>query len=449
MYFYKSIHLSTKSILSITIGISLAIAITLTACGGGSDGSNDNNRTTKYFFFGGLVISALTSVIIPGAPVVLGYIPIGILSTPVSLESACNRELVTITEPVLSDENGYYQFKVTADEIADKRLVLKVTKDNEFLPACYIEPVSINLAQLNSEETEKLTLETVELIDIDQAGVGSVSGTVFNALDGSTVANAIVKARKDINQRQGIAIEAIQPTTVLGSYEIAALETGNYTLEANQEGFITGYATTMALNERQLSNQDIIITPFQEEGETLIVLTWDSELSGEEMHLDPHLTGPREQPLLEPPEYGTQERFHVFVFNRGNSNQAPFAKLTTWRFDECYSDVCLDSHPESGPSTIIVTQQSPGDYFYYVYDYTNRENPSSTQLATLSKAKVQVFRNNQLVVEFNVPVNKDTSTNQGNLWRVFRMNGDTITAINDIVFESDKNNVDEQDNVLL
>ena len=84
-----------------------------------------------------------------------------------------------------------------------------------------------------------------------------------------------------------------------------------------------------------------------------------------------------------------------------------------------------------------------------MYDYTNRENPSSTQLATISKAKVRVFRNNQLVATFNVPVSENTSENEGNLWKVFRMNGDTITPINHIIFEPNEGDVDQQDSILL
>ena len=83
-----------------------------------------------------------------------------------------------------------------------------------------------------------------------------------------------------------------------------------------------------------------------------------------------------------------------------------------------------------GPETITVIQQLNGEYRYAVHNYSNRASSTSTALSA-SGAKVTVYRSDLTgkisTQTFNIPTNR-----VGTIWRVFEMNGDTITPINQI-----------------
>ena len=70
-----------------------------------------------------------------------------------------------------------------------------------------------------------------------------------------------------------------------------------------------------------------------------------------------------------------------------------------------------------------------GVYRYSVNDFTNLSSGTSTALST-SGAKVQVFRGNQLVSTLFPP------GGAGTLWTVFERDGDDLTPINQLSFNS-------------
>ncbi|HXX81993.1 MAG TPA: hypothetical protein VEI46_10625, partial [Thermodesulfovibrionales bacterium] len=92
------------------------------------------------------------------------------------------------------------------------------------------------------------------------------------------------------------------------------------------------------------------------------------------------------------------------------------------------TDAVLD-HDDTdsfGPETTTIVQQFSGVYRFYVHDFTNGGNTSSTALSN-SGAQVKVYQGNTLVATFNVPTNQ-----MGTVWTVFELNGSTITPINTI-----------------
>jgi uncharacterized protein YfaP (DUF2135 family) len=84
------------------------------------------------------------------------------------------------------------------------------------------------------------------------------------------------------------------------------------------------------------------------------------------------------------------------------------------------TDANLDiDHVDSyGPETITLERKHAGDtYVFAVHDYTDRHNPGTTALSN-SQAKVFVYVGQSLVRSYYVPTNQ-----AGNLWTVFRING--------------------------
>jgi len=78
----------------------------------------------------------------------------------------------------------------------------------------------------------------------------------------------------------------------------------------------------------------------------------------------------------------------------------------------------VDDTDSYGPETITLEKKHFGEsYVYAVHDYTNSNNPGSSQLSS-SQAKVFVYMGQSLVRTYYVPQNRS-----GNLWTVFRMTG--------------------------
>ncbi len=78
----------------------------------------------------------------------------------------------------------------------------------------------------------------------------------------------------------------------------------------------------------------------------------------------------------------------------------------------------IDHTDRYGPETITVEQKYQGQaYVFAVHDFTHGSNPGSAALS-MSQAKVFVYVGQSLVRSYNVP------RQQGNLWTVFRINGE-------------------------
>jgi len=97
-----------------------------------------------------------------------------------------------------------------------------------------------------------------------------------------------------------------------------------------------------------------------------------------------------------------------------------------------YVKLDLDDTSSYGPETTTIYQQIPGIYRFSVHDYTNKSSSYSTILSN-SGAQVRVYSGDNLVATFNVPANQE-----GTLWTVFEMDGDTITPVITMSYEFDE-----------
>ncbi|HVJ62297.1 MAG TPA: tetratricopeptide repeat protein, partial [Tahibacter sp.] len=79
----------------------------------------------------------------------------------------------------------------------------------------------------------------------------------------------------------------------------------------------------------------------------------------------------------------------------------------------------VDDTDSYGPETITLEKKHLGEtYLYAVHDYSDSDKPNTPNLSN-SQAKVYVYIGQSLVRSYTVPTGKN-----GNLWTVFRINGD-------------------------
>lgn len=254
-------------------------------------------------------------------------------------------------------------------------------------------------------------LEAVLQIDAAHSGPGNVSGRVLNALNGTGLNGLILNLRVGINAMNGTVVASVY-TGSNGSYYFNNLNAGNYTVEASGSGYNTAYLTITCIGGTTTGNQNITVTPILLPGETRIILTWGATPSD----LDSHLTGPLPD--------GT--RFHMFYPYAQSNSGSPWPQYVTLDLDDVTS---------YGPETTTIYQQINGTYRFSVHDYTNRFSSTSTALSN-SSAQVRVYRGSALVATFSVPPNQG-----GTLWTVFELEGDTITAVNRMSFQSSPSNI--------
>lgn len=127
-----------------------------------------------------------------------------------------------------------------------------------------------------------------------------------------------------------------------------------------------------------------------------IVLTWGEN----PRDLDSYLVGPKLD--------GTR-----FILHYGNTNIGT-AGTIDWQADLDYDDTS-----SFGPEVTTIRNLVPGTYYFYVKDFTNRGNKSSTYLSN-SKAEVKVYVRGVLSENFKVLANK-----AGYYWNVCKIEIDS------------------------
>ncbi len=97
------------------------------------------------------------------------------------------------------------------------------------------------------------------------------------------------------------------------------------------------------------------------------------------------------------------------------------------------SNLDVDDTDSYGPETITIDNKKFGEtYYYFVHDYSNKENPNTKSLSN-SDAKVFVYVGQTLTKTYYVPKNKT-----GNVWNIFKINGNgEIEDVNAIISKTE------------
>ncbi|MBN2789181.1 MAG: carboxypeptidase regulatory-like domain-containing protein [Candidatus Delongbacteria bacterium] len=242
-------------------------------------------------------------------------------------------------------------------------------------------------------------LEPILQIDEKYSGKGHIAGYIFNSINNEPVMDAEIKVRKGVNTFTGTVLYTAK-TDADGNYYVKNVASGNYTIEVGKEGYSDSWFTIISLGGETIINQNTTMLPDLDDVQIRVVLTWGDS----PRDLDAHLFGP--------------EMFHISCKkNKSIQSGEVSAELD---FDDTYM---------YGPETITIHKKSTESYEYVVQDYTNRKNSDSKSLSN-SGAKVRVYRGQNLLKTFFVPMGK-----YGNTWNVFKMQDSKIVPINELTNE--------------
>lgn len=232
------------------------------------------------------------------------------------------------------------------------------------------------------------------------SGTGSISGILKDALSGLVLSGATLTLYSGMNVSSGSPLGSTI-TDSGGAYSFGSLDAGQDTVVVRLEGYTTTSFTVVVLGESAVvPNQNFSVTPAVGSGEIRIVLIWGSTPED----LDSHLKTPSGD--------------HIFYGSEGSDTSAPYAMLDT------------DDTSSYGPETITIYSESSGTYTYYVNDYSNMGDSSSTALAN-SGATVKVYSSSGILATYYVP------SGSGTTWKVFTLNGSNLTQINTIFSATD------------
>lgn len=246
-------------------------------------------------------------------------------------------------------------------------------------------------------ESNKAALFDITLYPDSTEEVNEVKGYIKDALTGEGISDAKINVKEggywedkieDLVFKNGDIIQTVK-TDWDGKY-LLELPSGYYTIEIVKDGYITSYMEIVSVP--YIGVQSTAISPELKSDEYRIVLTWGER----PWDLDSHLYVTKQG----------EELYHVCYWN-----------MTHYEDGEIVAQLDIDDTWSEGPETITVTVVVDKElkYQYYVQDYTNGGNLSSTELS-FSGANVQVYNGEKLIKSYNVPMNE-----KGTRWNVFEI----------------------------
>ncbi len=288
---------------------------------------------------------------------------------------------------IINSEDGYFTFwikdKFTDDDLAPDPTLIARSK-----PVIRIYKGRNLVRQIKVPSQKGLTCKVFDL-DVSTDEINEelkfypksrlIVGKVVNAVDGEALSDVNISITDYMRESRIFA------TDESGIF-LFDVEIGEYTLGFSKEGFIgTTIYTRMGADE---TPREVICAMSPEIKEFRIILTWGSIPKD----LDAHLSGPD-------PDGGN---FHIWYRNKILIAGKNFLDR--------------DDTQRYGPETITIYKPAFGEYYYSVYDYTNRTKKRSKNLSR-SNAVVQIYGMNKLLASFEVP--EDI---KGNCWHVFKIN---------------------------
>ena len=274
---------------------------------------------------------------------------------------------------------------------------------------------------LTSNNNEKYQVSAISVSKKEAAAKkGRLSGRITDAFTGNGAEDGLtLRLRRGGNNVSGEVI-AVTATGDDGYYEFdGSYEFGQYTVEIADIGrqSETKYASDhfdAVISTEGSNTANGTAAPTIESEQIRFVLTWGDEASGASADLDSHLIGPAAD---------GEGLFHTWysekVYAEGNEDGTA---------ETIYADLDVDDTDYEGPETTTIYRKTNGTYRFYIHDFTNRHDNSSTQMSR-SKAVVQVYAGKALRETFNVPVNT-----AGILWHVcdYDARSNRIIPVNEI-----------------
>jgi len=241
-------------------------------------------------------------------------------------------------------------------------------------------------------------------------GVGTITGKVINAITGGGASGITVRVYSGLNaaptpRRPGAQPVATTTSASGGTYTVAGLPAGAYTLQFSATGYSENITVGSAVGGQTRTLSDVLLPPASAGAGLVVVLTWGANAPNVPADLDAHVTGPD----------GTNPRFHVY-----SGSRAFVASGDTIAALE------LDDQSFIGPEVITVrATAAPGVYRYYVHNYSGRDATTGRALADSSQARVDVYQDSRVIATFFPPAGA-----MGTLWKVFEFDGARVFPVN-------------------
>ncbi|HOV94759.1 MAG TPA: carboxypeptidase regulatory-like domain-containing protein [Spirochaetales bacterium] len=174
------------------------------------------------------------------------------------------------------------------------------------------------------------------------------------------------------------------------------LPAGQRTLHFKKSGYqFTDVTVTVVADDTTAVGEDIVGYPELTSGQYRIVLTWGEN----PRDLDSHLLLPD----------GIEDVYYSHKVASDSSANLDWDDTTSY-----------------GPETVTIVTQKSGDYYYSVYHFAG-----SGYIGT-SSAVVKVYNSSGLQKTYTVSSAPGASTSTKRWWQVFKLNGSTITPINQL-----------------
>jgi len=268
--------------------------------------------------------------------------------------------------------------------------------------------------------------QTIQVPAIPMAPTTTAAATmtskVVNALTGSAVSGATVKAYPGVNGAPSPRRPDVQPsftatTSGDGIFTYSNVPAGVYTFVASQTGYSEMLGIGVAIGGTTKQSPAMLLPPVTPPGAMVIVLTWgDCTTPNVPCDLDAHLTGPKTA--------SDTSRFQVF-----HANRSYVVGIDT------IAALDVDDSDGRGPEVIGLRPSAvPGMYRFYVHNATNAAVATSRALSDSAGARVDVFLDNHVIGTFFPP-----SGQQGTLWSVFEYDGARLFPTGQIIQPADPN----------
>jgi hypothetical protein len=247
-----------------------------------------------------------------------------------------------------------------------------------------------------------------------------MTSKVVNALTGSGVSGATVKAYPGLNGGPSPSRPTVQPsfTATTGSdgvFSFTSVPAGIYTFVVSQTGYSEMQSIGIAIGGATKQSPVILLPPVTPPGALVIVLTWgDCTQPNVPCDLDAHLTGPKTAT--------DTTRFQVFHASRSYVVDT-----------DTIAALDVDASNGRGPEVIgLRPSAAPGTYRFYVHNFTNATVTSSRALSDSAGARVDVFLDSHVIGTFFPPPGQ-----VGTLWKVFEFDGARLFPTGQISFQTD------------
>lgn len=359
---------------------------------------------------GAVTVSAVTGTVIDSDSKKLNDVKVflAVYSKDFKIADFSERDAI---KTATTNEDGVY--KITSVKAGNYYLIFKKDGYYEAVQTCML-----------TNNTAEVTTASAVLTSKDaQVEKGSVSGKIIDSVTGSPVSGVTVRIREGQNNVTGEEAAKETTTNSEGVYKFTGLNPGIYTvqvldLRSDNQKYISTSFNVYIESGKESENNGAGLSPIIDDEQVRFVLRWGNKESGAPSDLDSHMIGPKAT---------GSGQFHTYYSDKTYVNDEN---------DETYADLDLDDTNWEGPETTTIYKGTPGVYYFFVHNYSDRENTNSNTLAT-SQASVQVYSGSRLVQTFYVP-NKE-----GTVWSVCSYDSLTgnITPSNEMSYESEPEEV--------